>query len=121
MGLIGLIIALAVAIALAPIILGVIGTMLGLLFTALLYLFAGCPHHEPRKLTPQEQAEQDAPYRQLLEWDRQDAERAAERAADKAQRAGKAAARRTRETIDAALLDAQRRVRPPEDHGHAEP
>lgn len=114
------IVALALAIALAPIIIGVIGSMLALLFTALLYLFAGCPDNTPRKPTPAEQAEAEAPFRQMQEWAKEDAERAAKHAAEKAQRVGKAAARRARESIEAGLLEAQKRVHDAaEDYGHA--
>ncbi len=50
LALLGFILALALAIALAPFILGFIGTMLALLLTAFLYVLAGCPKHaEPAK------------------------------------------------------------------------
>lgn len=114
----GFIIVLALAIALAPIILGVIGSMLALFLTAVLYIFAGCPDNTPRPKSAAEQAADDAPYQQLLEYERQDAERAAKHAAEKAQKAGKAAARKARESIERGLLDAQKRVR--EEWHHAE-
>lgn len=66
--LLGFIIALALAIALAPIILGVIGSMLALILTAFLYVLAGCPKHEAPKRTAAEQAEHEAPMRQIDAW-----------------------------------------------------
>lgn len=119
------VLAIALAIALAPIILGVLGTMLSLLFTALLYLFAGCPHPgQTKHADPPAAAAPEAsprpekdPLEQLEEWSRQDARRAA----DKALRAGKAAARKARESIDRGVLDAQRRAHEHWEAGHAEP
>lgn len=116
---------IALAIALAPIILGVVGSMLTLLLTALLYLFAGCPdnaQHKPTTppavLAPEASQKPDNdPLEQLEEWSRQDAKRAA----DKALRVGKAAARKARESIDRGLLDAQRRAHEHWEAGHAEP
>ena len=78
--LLGFILALALAIALAPFILGAIGTMLALLFTALLYLAAGCPKHEAPKPSPAKQAESDRNIEQIEAWreeDRQHADDAA--------------------------------------------
>jgi hypothetical protein len=68
LALLGFILALALAIAIAPFILGFIGTMLALLFTALLYLAAGCPKHEAPKPSPAQQAEADRNIEQIEAW-----------------------------------------------------
>jgi hypothetical protein len=75
--LLGLILVIAIAVALAPIILGVIGTMLALLLTAILYMAAGCPATHASKPSAADQAEQDETMRQLDAWDVQDKARRA--------------------------------------------
>jgi hypothetical protein len=113
-GLILFILSLALAIALAPLILGAIGTMFALLFTFLLWAFAGFPDNTPKDTRPTHSqvapadAESD-PMEQLLEWERQDRQRA---------RSHRVARRRRDE---AALLDAQRRDAEAEEYGHEEP
>jgi hypothetical protein len=84
--LLGLIIVIALAIALAPIILGVIGTMLALLFTALLYLAAGCPRHEAPKPTAAEEKASRAITSQLEAWEAEDRRHDEERATRKGRR-----------------------------------
>lgn len=113
----GFIIALALAIALAPIILGVIGTMLGLIFTFILWAAAGFPDNTPKDTRPKAAvtapADADAgedPMRQLMEWEREDAER------NRAYQAKQRAKARQR------LLDAQRRTHLADDEvNHADP
>jgi len=96
------IVSLAIAIALAPLILGAIGSMFALLFTFLLWAFAGFPDNTPKDTRPTHSqvapvdAESD-PMEQLLEWERQDRQRA---------RSHRVARKRHE---DAALLDAQGR------------
>jgi hypothetical protein len=96
----------ALAVALAPVILGVLGTMIGLFFTFILWAIAGFPDNTPRDTRPAAaqvapaapvEAEED-PMVQLREWEEQDRARA---------RQYRAAQRRKTER---ALLDAQKRV-----------
>lgn len=124
--LLGLILAIALAIAIAPFILGALGTMFGLIFTFILWAIAGFPEPKSVERTPQEQAAFEAPMRQLEEWAEEDEVRAlqnrAEKAAKKAADAVKARAHRARQRAEKALLDGQ--MRDPqaiEEHGHAEP
>lgn len=77
--LLGLILVIAIAVALAPIILGVLGAMLGLLLTAILYMAAGCPHPQASKPSAEEQERNDRTMQQLDAWEKQDEARRAKR------------------------------------------
>ncbi len=115
--LLGLILALALAIALAPIILGALGTMFALIFTFILWAAAGFPDNTPKdtrptavQAAPAAPEGEDDPFEQMMEWERQDNER---RRAYRALQRGKDRAR---------LLDAQRRTHSADDEvDHAEP
>lgn len=72
--LLGFIIVAAIILALAPIILGVIGSMLALILTAFLYVLAGCPKHEAPKHTEAQKAQQEAPMRQIDAWLEEDSQ-----------------------------------------------
>lgn len=117
---------IAIAIALAPIIIGALGTMFGILFTFILWAIAGFPEPKSVERTPEEQAAFEAPMRQLEEWAEEDEVRAlqhrAEKAAKRATEAARAAALRATRRAEKALLDAQ--ARDPQAHGdsgHAQP
>lgn len=106
------------AIALAPIILGVIGTMFGLIFTFILWAIAGFPDNTPKDTRPtaaqvapaSSEDAGDDPMEQLMEWERQDNAR---------RRAYRTEQRRKDRTR---LLEAQRRTHAAEDEvDHAEP
>ncbi len=118
----------ALLVTLAPAILGVIGTMLGLFFTFILWAIAGFPDNTPRDTRPKAAvvapAEED-PMLQLEAWERQDRARRAQ-----ARDAGfdyygsfmRERARQERAKARRALLDAQKRVDAAiERRGHGEP
>lgn len=102
--LLSLLVFLALAIALAPIILGVLGSMLALILTAFLYVLAGCPKHDAPKRSEAETRARNAPADQIDAWLRQERDDAGD--ADEAS-SSKAAPSPAEER----LLDGQRRTR----------
>lgn len=110
---------IALAIAIAPFILGVLGTMLGLILTFILWAFAGFPDNPSH---PVKDPKGEAAIEQLEKWEAEDTARELEHRAREAAKAVKARVGRVRARAARSLGDAQ--ARDPEaleGMGHDEP
>lgn len=110
---------IAIAVALAPIILGVIGTMLALIATFILWAIAGFPDNPSH---PVKDPKGEAAVEQLEAWEREDAERALQHARDAAVRHVQRARRQVVRSLgEAQARDPEALRELPEGFEHDEP